>query len=101
MTQENESVKKIAEFNALFLTLNEKGQDAALTVLKSLGFAQSVMCQQSDAQPRNPPMELASASCVYPRDLRAFFKREATFIASPPFHSYYSTSDCVVKTKNI
>ena len=55
MTQANESVKKIAEFNALFLTLNEKGQDAALTVLKSLGFAQSVMCQQSDAQPRMPP----------------------------------------------
>ena len=57
MTQTVENVKKIAEFNALFLTLNEKGQDAGLTVLKSLGFAQSVMCQQSDAQPRKPPAD--------------------------------------------
>lgn len=42
MTQTNESIRKLAEFNALFLTLNEKGQDAALTVLQSLSFAQSL-----------------------------------------------------------
>ncbi|RKJ52615.1 hypothetical protein D7Y09_13980 [bacterium 1XD42-1] len=43
MTQSNVSIDKIAEFNALFLSLNDKGQEAALTILKSLGFAQSVM----------------------------------------------------------
>lgn len=43
MTQTDRKVDRIAEFNALFLTLNEKGQEAALTVLKSLNFAQSVM----------------------------------------------------------
>ena len=43
MTQTNMSIDKIAEFNALFLSLNNKGQDAALTILKSLKFAQSVM----------------------------------------------------------
>lgn len=57
MTQMSENTKRIAEFNALFLTLNEKGQEAALTVLRSLGFAQSVMGQQADAQPSNPPAE--------------------------------------------
>lgn len=51
MTQEKENIKRIAEFNALFLTLNDKGQEAALTVLQSLGFAQSVMCSQGTDQP--------------------------------------------------
>lgn len=37
-----EQAKKIAELNALFLTLNEKGQESALTILRSLEFAQSV-----------------------------------------------------------
>lgn len=59
MTQEKENVKRIAEFNALFLTLNDKGQEAALTVLQSLGFAQSVMCLQGDTQPDKPPVETA------------------------------------------
>lgn len=59
MTQVNENVKRIAEFNALFLTLNEKGQEAALTILQSLGFAQSVMIRQGDvnSQPRKPPAD--------------------------------------------
>lgn len=39
-----EDVKKIAELNALFLALDERGQDSALTLLRSLGFAQSIMC---------------------------------------------------------
>lgn len=59
MTQTKENAKRIAEFNALFLALNERGQDAALTVLKSLGFAQSVMYSQNAEQPRNPPSRLA------------------------------------------
>lgn len=44
MTQIENNIDKIAEFNALFLTLNDKGQDAALIILRSLKFAQSVMC---------------------------------------------------------
>lgn len=51
MTQTNENLKTIAEFNALFLTLNDKGQETALTVLQSLDFAQSVMCQRSNVLP--------------------------------------------------
>lgn len=43
MTQEKEDVKRIAELNALFLTLDDRGQYNALTVLRSLEFAQSVM----------------------------------------------------------
>ena len=49
MTQKEE-VNRIAEFNALFLTLNDKGKDAALTVLRSLDFAQSVMCASDGKQ---------------------------------------------------
>ena len=54
MTHKKENIKRIAEFNALFLTLNDKGQEAALTVLQSLEFAQSVMCSQGDTQPHKP-----------------------------------------------
>lgn len=43
MTQAKENVQRTTEFNTLFASLNEKGQEAALTVLKSLDFAQSVM----------------------------------------------------------
>ena len=46
MTYEKETAKRIAELNALFLTLNDKGQDGALTILRSLEFAQSVMSEQ-------------------------------------------------------
>ena len=59
MTQIKENAKKIAEFNALFLTLNEKGQEAALTVLQSLDFAQLVMCSQENSQPRKPSVKTA------------------------------------------
>lgn len=55
----NEDVKRIAEFNALFLTLNKKGQDAAFTILQSLGFAQSVMCSSDTKLPRKPPRQTA------------------------------------------
>lgn len=43
MTRVNVSADRIAEFNTLFLTLDEKGQEAAIIILKSLEFAQSVM----------------------------------------------------------
>ncbi len=43
MTQSKNNVKRIAELNSLFLTLDEKGQDSALIILKSLDFAQTVM----------------------------------------------------------
>lgn len=58
MTQDNENIRRIAEFNALFLSLNEKGQEAALTVLQSLGFAQSVMHSQDTEKPCKPPKQL-------------------------------------------
>ena len=53
MTQTKETVRRTTEFNTLFLNLNEKGQEAALTVLKSLDFAQSVMNVQR-AESREP-----------------------------------------------
>lgn len=59
MAQDREDIKRIAEFNALFLTLTDKGQDAALTILRSLGFAQSVMCPPGADQPRKPPKQTA------------------------------------------
>lgn len=61
MTYEKENVKRIAEFNALFLTLNDKGQEAALTVLQSLSFAQSVMCSPKIEQHRKPPKQTAES----------------------------------------
>lgn len=58
MTQEKENVQRIAEFNALFLSLNEKGQEAALTVLQSLNFAQSVMYSQDTEKQCKPSKQL-------------------------------------------
>lgn len=40
------------------MNLNEKGQEAALTVLKSLNFAQSVMNLQRAENQRNPTKQL-------------------------------------------
>lgn len=48
MTHEKEMVEKIAELNSLFLTLNDKGQDNALNILRALKFAQSVMAESDD-----------------------------------------------------
>lgn len=50
-----EDTQRIAELNSLFLTLNEKGQESALTVLRALEFAQSVMSTEAD--------ELTAESC--------------------------------------
>lgn len=43
MTQANVSVDRLVEFKALFLGLDEIGQEAAIIILKSLEFAQSVV----------------------------------------------------------
>ena len=43
MTQTNVSVDRLAEFKALFFGLDEIGQEAAIIILKSLEFAQSVV----------------------------------------------------------
>ncbi len=58
MTQEKENVRRTTEFATLFMNLNEKGQEAALTVLKSLDFAQSVMRLQTAENKRNPTKQL-------------------------------------------
>lgn len=58
MTQKKDNVQRIAEFNALFLSLNERGQDAVLTVLQSLSFAQSVMYSQNTEKSCKPPKQL-------------------------------------------
>lgn len=48
MTRENEIGEKIAELNTMFLTLNDRGQDNALNILRALKFAQSVMAESDD-----------------------------------------------------
>ena len=58
MTQTKGNVQRTDEFNVLFMKLNEKGQEAALTVLRSLDFAQSVMCLQRTENQRNPTKQL-------------------------------------------
>lgn len=55
MTQEKEDVKRLAELNTLFLTLDDRGQDGALTILRSLKFAQSVMCPAEQDDPAHKP----------------------------------------------
>lgn len=44
MTQNKTNIERLAELNSLFLTLDDRGQDSALIILRSLDFAQSVMC---------------------------------------------------------
>ena len=61
MAQEREDVKRIAELNALFLTLDDKGQDSALIILRSLGFAQSVMGTNKQTEQSNKPPDNSSA----------------------------------------
>ena len=58
MTQTKGNAQCTAEFNVLFMNLNEKGQEAALTVLRSLDFAQSVMCLQGAENQRKPTKQL-------------------------------------------
>ena len=51
MTQEEDEVKRIVEMNALFMTLDERGKDGALTVLRSLKFAQSLLESSEKEKP--------------------------------------------------
>lgn len=59
MTQEKVLAKKLADFSSLFLTLDNKSQDAALTILQSLNFAQSVVFSQSEQNTPTPPTNKA------------------------------------------
>lgn len=47
MTQAKNNVQRITEFNSIFMNLNEKEQEAALTVLRALKFAQLAMYKQN------------------------------------------------------
>ena len=58
MTQTKDNIQRVAEFNALFMNLNERGQEAALTVLQALGFSLSVMFSQDAEKQRNPTKQL-------------------------------------------
>lgn len=42
VTHSKEDVQRIAELNSTFMTLNDKGKDRALTILRALSFAQAV-----------------------------------------------------------
>lgn len=53
MTQSKDDIRRTTEFNTIFMGLDEKGQEAALTVLKSLEFAQSVTNSQREENQRN------------------------------------------------
>ena len=53
MAQKEKCVEKTRQFNELFLSLDNKGQEAAITVLQSLSFAQSVMCSQTSEEKCN------------------------------------------------
>lgn len=44
MTQKDSNSKEM-ELVKIFLALDERGQESALIILKSLEFAQSVMCR--------------------------------------------------------
>lgn len=56
MTQNSSDMKRLAELNSLFLTLNSKDQDIALIILRSLKFSQSVMSSPDPAEhTRKPP----------------------------------------------
>lgn len=62
MTQDK-NVKRIAEFNAIFLTLNKRGQEAALTILQSLKFAQTAMFTQMEDENINKEQNEDKQTC--------------------------------------
>ncbi len=43
MAHSKEDPQRIAELNAAFMVLDDKGKDSALTILRALSFAQAVM----------------------------------------------------------
>lgn len=50
MARKGKYEEKTKQFKELFLSLDNKGQEAAITVLQSLNFAQSVMCSQMNEE---------------------------------------------------
>lgn len=58
MTQTRDHVQRVTEFNTLFLNLNDKGQETALTILQALEFAQAVMFSQDAENQRDPTRQL-------------------------------------------
>lgn len=54
MAQQKDDIEKTAELNTLFLALDNRGQESALTVLRALQFAQSVM---RASKPEDPPSD--------------------------------------------
>ena len=79
MTHRKEDVQRIAELNSTFMSLNDKGKDSALTILRALSFAQAVMgtdtCGMTQSMSRiahcidNGPMEgfwgILKQECYY------------------------------------
>lgn len=57
MTQRIENIKRISEFNTLFLSLNDKGRKSAFTILKLLRFAQSTRYIQGINHSRKTPKQ--------------------------------------------
>ena len=53
MTHKEKYIEKTKLFIGLFLSLDDKGQEAAITVLQSLNFAQSVMRSQMSEDKHN------------------------------------------------
>ena len=49
MTQKDSNSKEM-ELVKIFLALDERGQESALIILKSLEFAQAVMCGKKEEQ---------------------------------------------------
>lgn len=58
MTQRDKGVGKFAELSALFLTLNARNQERALIILRSLEFAQSVMCPLNEVGHSSKPHDV-------------------------------------------
>ena len=73
MTQKQDGTQKLAEMNAIFLGLNEKGQESALMILKSLEFAQSVMCGKKGEQSREKNITHFFYPCCYILFIWLFF----------------------------
>lgn len=46
MKQTKENVQRITEFSALFMKLDEKGQEEIFAILRALEFAQPIMHSQ-------------------------------------------------------
>jgi len=61
MTHSRDDAQKAAELNSIFTGLNDKGKDSALTILRALNFAQTVMRSESDKVCQQPPANCPSS----------------------------------------